>query len=311
MAATDPWTIGWREPAYPAALLELGRVGRGGRRASSDGGAPTIIHGCGSRDLVAGLGAGRAVTIVGARRCSTYGRRVAHELAGSLSAAGLVVISGMAFGIDTAAHLGALEAQGPTIAVLAGGPDVPYPPSSRRVHARILESGGATVAESEPGRSPARWDFPARNRIMAALAEVTVVVEATERSGSRITADVALHLGRDVGAVPGPVHSALSAGPHALLCDGAFPVTGAQDILDRLLGVGAVSATRIGPAIEPELKAVLDAVECQGASAELVAARCAVRPPALAVALARLELLGYLRHDAGRYVPTGLTPSGA
>lgn len=248
------------------------------------------------------------MTIVGARRCTPYGRAVAVELAGSLAAAGLVVISGMAYGIDSQAHHGALEAGGLTIAVLAGGPDVPYPPSARKLHARVLRAGGAVVSESPPGHRPARWQFPARNRIMAALAAMTVVVEATERSGSRITARYGLGLGRAVGAVPGPIHSPLSAGPHALVRDGGVLVTGAQDVLDCVLGVGAASARRLGPPLDGALAEVLELVEPQGTSCEAVAARSPLAAAQVAVSLSRLELLGYLRSDAGRFARTGLEP---
>jgi DNA processing protein len=212
----------------------------------------------------------------------------------------------MAFGIDTAAHRGALEAGGPTVAVLAGGADVAYPPSARSLHARILCEGGAAISEAPFGARPARWHFPARNRIMAAISAMTIVVEATERSGSRITADRALELGRIVGAVPGPVHSRLSAGPHALLGDGAHVVTGAQDVLDLVLGVGAVRARRQGPKLDPAGEALLAAVRPEGSSGEALAASVALSPSDVAVALARLELLGYLRAEAGRYTRTGL-----
>jgi DNA processing protein len=290
--------------------VDLDRAVREGLAPRAEA-APQMLRGCGSMRLVAGLGVRDAVTIVGARRCTPYGRRIAEELAGSLAAAGLVVVSGMAFGIDAAAHRGALEAGGPTVAVLAGGADVPYPPSARRLHRRILACGGAVVSEVPFGERPARWGFPARNRIMAALGAMTVVVEARVRSGSRLTADKALALGRDVGAVPGPVHSALSAGPHALVGDGGLLVSSAQDVLDRVLGVGAVTARRVGPALDGAAAEVLAMVGAEGASADAVAAAASLPASGVSVALARLELLGYLRADGGRYARTGLTPPSA
>lgn len=301
----DGWEIVRRSPGYPPGLLDLDH-GSAEAPATRRSGAPPALRGCGSRELVEGLATGDAVTIVGARRSSGYGRAIAFELAGSVAAAGLVVVSGMAFGIDTAAHHGALEAAGPTVAVLAGGADMAYPPSARSLHARILREGGAAISEAAFGARPARWHFPARNRIMAAISAMTIVVEATERSGSRITADRALELGRIVGAVPGPVHSRLSAGPHALLGDGAHVVTGAQDVLDLVLGVGAVTVRRQGPKLDSESAALLSAVGPEGSSGEALAASTALPPADVAVALARLELQGYVRAEAGRYTRTGL-----
>ena len=307
MAATETWAIVRGEVGWPGGLADLdGLVEAGTARAST--GAPARLYGCGAKALVSDLDPEGAVTIVGARRATREGAACAEQLASALAAAGLVIVSGMAFGIDSAAHRGALAAGGATIAVLAGGPDIPYPPSARELHRRILESGGATVAEAPPGHRPERWAFPARNRIMAALSAITLVVEATEPSGTRITADRAIELGREVGAVPGPVSSPLKAGPHALIRDGAFLVRGAQDVLDVALGVGAAEARRIGTALEPALSQTLALVGAAGAGSETVAARSDLEAGAVAVALARLELLGYLRFDSGRFVRTGLEP---
>jgi DNA processing protein len=307
MSAAEAWTLRAGAPGYPGALEDLDHIVGAGEAPGSEG-APVALHGCGSREAPEALGERGAVTIVGARRSSAYGRRVAEELAGSLAAAGVVVVSGMAFGIDSAAHRGALAAGGVTIAVLAGGADIPYPPSARDLHRRILESGGAAISEAPFGARPARWDFPARNRIMAALGAVTVVVEARERSGSRITADKALALGREVGAVPGPVDSPLSAGPHGLYRDGAFLATCAQDVLDRVLGVGVASARRVGRALDEASRRVLDLVGPEAATAERLAAASALPAQTVAVAVARLELLGYIRADGGHYARSSLTP---
>ncbi len=296
---TDAWTAEPGDERYPASLADLDSL--------EDCFAPERVHGRGQPALMAGLDPGRAVTIVGARRCSDYGRAIAGELAGSLAAAGLVVVSGMAFGIDTAAHRGALAAGGRTIAVLAGGPDHAYPPSARSLYRRIVRHG-AVVAEAAPGYRPGRWDFPKRNRIMAALAAMTVVVEAREPSGSRITADRALQLGREVGAVPGAVSSPLSAGPHSLIRDGAMLIRRPQDVLDVLLGVGAATVTPIGPSLDEECALALGAVGLGGATLAQLAAGSALDPARIAVAVARLELMGYLAVDAGSYRRTALTP---
>lgn len=254
-----------------------------------------------------------AVAIVGARRCAGEGEEVAHALGHGLAVAGVCVISGMALGIDSAAHRGALSAPrlrparsgAPTIAVLAGGADVVYPSSARSLHARILATGCA-ISEMPPGTRPRRWSFPARNRIIAALAQMTVVVQARERSGSLITADLAMQLGRSVGAVPGPVTRALSRGTNALLHDGAHVIRDAQDILDTFLP-GQRERAAVAPVaeLEPELRLVLDAIEDGAETAGQIAAARAMPAGVVAARLTRLELLGLARRDAcGRYTPS-------
>jgi DNA processing protein len=171
-----------------------------------------------------------AVAVVGARACSGYGASVARSLGRDLARAGLLVVSGMARGIDAEAHRGALEAGGPTIAVLGCGIDRDYPAAHAEL-ARRIAATGLLVSEYAPGVEPAPWRFPARNRIVAGLCAATVVVEARERSGALITADLALEEGREVFTVPGEISSALSAGTNALLKLGATPLTGAADVL--------------------------------------------------------------------------------
>lgn len=267
---------------------------------------PDALHGIGDEDLVRGITRDGAVTIVGSRHPSSYGLEVAEELGYLLAAAGLVVVSGMALGIDAASHRGALGAGGSTVAVLGGGPDIVYPRSERRLYERIVAEG-AIVSEMPPGTAPGRGCFPRRNRIMAALGTLTVVVEAAQPSGSLITAERASKLGREVGAVPGRVTTRVARGTNGLIADGAAVIRDAQDVLDRMLGVGIGKAHRDGPALEPELVRVVDAVE--GGASTPDAAALAVGMPAAdaAVALARLELLGYLRADsAGRYMRTSM-----
>ena len=190
------------------------------------------------------------MTVVGSRRATGYGRQVARDLSRELSTAGMIVVSGLAFGIDACAHRGALDAGGPTIAVLGCGPDTSYPAAHRSLWGRIAETG-AVISELPPGSTPWRWSFPARNRVMAALAGMTVVVEAAARSGSLITADLAAELGRDLGAVPGPVTSRASAGPNELLAGGACVVRDAQDVLDAMLGAGVRPSAARRPATRP------------------------------------------------------------
>jgi DNA processing protein len=171
-----------------------------------------------------------AVAIVGARACSGYGSSVARSLARELAGAGLVVVSGLARGIDGEAHRGALDAGGATVAVLGCGIDRDYPAAHADLARRIAETG-LIVSEYAPGVEPAPWRFPARNRVVAGVAAAAVVVEARERSGALITADLALEEGREVFAVPGEITSALSAGTNGLLKLGAAPLTSAADVL--------------------------------------------------------------------------------
>jgi DNA processing protein len=270
--------------------------------------APWALIGRGDRGLLAELEPFGAVTIVGARRASAYGRQVARELGRELAGAGMVVVSGLAFGVDSCAHRGALDA-GRTIAVLGCGPDTAYPAAHRTLWRRIAETG-LVLSEFPPGAAPWRWTFPARNRIMAALAGMTVVVEAAARSGSLITADLAADLGRDLGAVPGPVTSRTSAGPNGLLAGGACVIRDAQDVLDAMLGAGVRRIDRSGPPLEPELAAVLAAVETGEGSCDGVAAALGLSGADAAAALSRLELLGYVTCSAvGTYSRTLLSAS--
>jgi DNA processing protein len=287
---SECWAICRHDDRYPPGL-----------RDADD--APWALLGRGALALLEAIEPQAAVTIVGSRRATSYGREVARDLARELASAGLVVISGLAFGIDACAHRGALDAGGKTIAVLGCGPDTAYPAAHRGLWRAIAEKG-VVISELPPGSTPWRWSFPARNRVMAALAGMTVVVEAAARWGSLITADLAAELGRDLGAVPGPITSPASAGPIELLAGGACVVRDAQDVLDAMLGAGARSVERTGPPLDDELATVLAAVEAGATNADAVVA--AIGPPGPAasagglparrasVALARLELLGYV-----------------
>jgi DNA processing protein len=269
--------------------------------------APWALIGRGDPTLLADLEPYGAVTIVGARRATAYGREIARELGRALAAAGMVVVSGLAFGVDGCAHRGALEG-GRTIAVLGCGPDVAYPATHRSLWRRIAETN-LVLSELPPGAPPWKWTFPARNRIMAALAGMTVVVEAAARSGSLITADLAADLGRDLGAVPGPITSRASAGPNDLLAGGACVVRDAQDVLDAMLGPGARPAEPVGAAIDPGLATVLAAVDAGEGTCDGVAATLGLPAGEIAAALARLELLGYVTcSSVGLYARTLLAP---
>jgi len=267
--------------------------------------APAILHVAGDAGRLEMLAVcdAPAIAIVGARRAGADGLQVAHALGRGLAAAGVTVISGMALGIDSAAHAGALAAGGPTITVLASGADVAYPASKRSLHRELVRTQAA-ISEMPPGFKPFRWCFPARNRTIAGLASITIVVEATERSGSLITADLAQDLGRAVGAVPGSVITPRCAGSNALLRDGALVIRDAQDALDEVLGIGVATAlTGRSPAeLEPELRGLLRRVEDGRDTVSSLAATPAEAQAALA-GLSELELLGFLRRGpGGRYV---------
>ena len=177
---------------------------------------------------------GPRVAIVGSRRPTPYGESVAEELALELARSGVVVVSGLALGIDAAAHRGALNAGGVTVAVMGTGVDVIYPAAHSVLAEEILKGGGALVSQFPDGTAPRRHNFPARNYTMAALSDIVIVVEAAEGSGALITAEAALDLHKEVMAVPGSVFSAQSVGTHGLLRDGAGLVQNARDVLAAL-----------------------------------------------------------------------------
>jgi DNA processing protein len=244
-----------------------------------------------------------AAAVIGSRRPSEYGRTVAYRLGRGLAAAGVPVVSGLALGIDALAHRGCLDGGGETVAVLASGVDVAYPRTNRGLYERI-RSSGAVVSEMPPGAQPYRWLFPARNRIMAALGRLTVVVEAADRSGTLITADCANDIGRQVAAVPGQVTSDVATGTNSLLRDGAAVVTGAQDVLDLLYGVGARAVPAPpAPALGAGEARVLELVG-RGAPLAELARETGLAAGALRSTLARLELRGLVRRaPSGSYVP--------
>jgi DNA processing protein len=214
------WAVCRHSDDYPAALRDIPSP-------------PSVLIGSGDRTVLRELSSQSTVAICGSRRATSYGREVARSLAHELGAADTIVVSGLAFGIDACAHRGALDAGAPTVAVLGCGPDVAYPAAHRGLWRRIAENG-LVLSELSPGATPWRWTFPARNRIVAGLAGMTVVVEAAARSGSLVTARLALESGRRLGAIPGPVTSRASGGPNSLLADGAVVVRDAADVLDAL-----------------------------------------------------------------------------
>jgi len=240
----------------------------------------------------------RAVGVVGARSCSPYGAQVARMLGRELAASGLVVVSGLARGVDGEAHRGALESGGPTVGVLGCGIDRDYPAANAAL-SRRMEDGGLVVSEYEAGVEPAPWRFPARNRIIAGLCEAVVVVEARERSGALITADFALEEGREVFAVPGEITSALSVGSNALLRLGATPLTGSGDVLEAL-GIDRVEAVA-DPEVSEAARRVLGLVRDTPAGADELVASASLDAGAVSVALTELELAGLVAAADGVY----------
>jgi len=238
-----------------------------------------------------------AVAVVGARSCSSYGAQVARDLAGELARAGVVVVSGLARGIDGEAHRGALAGGGITVAVLGCGIDRDYPRSHAELAQRI-RANGAVVSEYAPGIEPAPWRFPARNRIIAGLCLATVVVEARQRSGALITADFALELGRDVFAVPGEITSALSAGTNDLLRQGAIPLTAARDVL---AAIGFEPQPPPRPRVSERAVSVLDLLGEGARDADELVRLTGQSSSEVAAVLVELELAGLVAAADGMY----------
>jgi DNA processing protein len=274
------------DPRFPALL-----------RAIHDPPPGLFVRGRGALDVLAKP----AVAVVGARVCSSYGAHVARLLGRELARAGLVVVSGLARGVDGEAHKGALEADGLTVAVLGCGIDRDYPAVHAEL-ARRIGGSGVVVSEYAPGVEPAPWRFPARNRIVAGLAASTVVVEARERSGALITADFALEEGREVFACPGEITSALSEGTNALLALGATPLTKVEDVLE-LYGLAAPAGAPddLSPAAAALYARLADA---PAVTDELVRG-ARLDAGAAAAALSELELAGLVAQADGLYRRTG------
>ncbi|GAA2290595.1 DNA-processing protein DprA [Streptomyces hawaiiensis] len=247
----------------------------------------------------------KSVAVVGARACTEYGAHMAATLAAGLAEQGWVVVSGGAYGVDGAAHRGALGAGGATVAVLACGVDRPYPRGHTQLIGRIAEQG-LVIGELPPGDHPTPSRFILRNRVIAALTRGTVVVEAAHRSGSLVTARAAQRLGRHTMGVPGPATSALSAGVHDLLRGEAVLVTDVADVVELVGGMGELAPDRRGPVLprdllDPAARQVLDALPGRGEARPEEIARSAQTSPDDAIArLYELRALGYVeRHGDG------------
>ena len=290
--------IAWHDPDYPAALRTIS-------------GAPLMLFIAGNAALLHDP----AVAIVGTRSASVGGRTLARQFARQFADAGLVVVSGLAAGIDGAAHEGALEAKGDTIAVLGSGPDLCYPAQHRDLHARIA-ARGLLVSEYPPGTQPTRDHFPARNRIIAGLAQGTLVVEAAARSGALITAQFAADAGREVWAIPGSIHDPQTRGCHRLIRDGAQLVESAEDVLLALAPTLGRTLARIATTADgasqkpiappgdwgPDHKNVWSALGHDPIPMDALANRTALTPARLSSILLTMELQGTVTMKYGRYL---------
>ena len=289
--------VGIGEPAYPARLTEIPDPPFGLFTMGAAADTP-------ARDVP-------VIAVVGSRRPTTFGMRFAHSLCAALATRGAQVVSGLALGIDAEAHAGALSVERPTTAVLGAGVDVSSPRSNDRLRSEILASG-VVMSEYWPGTEPAPWRFPARNRIVAGLADAVVVVEAGERSGALITADFALEQGRPVLSVPGAPGAAASVGCNALLRVGAAMCEGIDDVIAECAHlawtqiVSGVSASELPPGLDGQIYQLLSREPLRS---DEIGARVGGDAAGVAAALGRLELDGYVvRGQAQRYWAAALGP---
>lgn len=290
----------WEAHRRAGVAVALPGSGRYPPELASDPEPPSVLF---SRGDFAALD-GRRVAIVGARRCSRYGRDVAYELGRDLAEAGVRVVSGLALGVDGAAHAGALSVdRAPAVAVVGSGLDVVYPAGNTGLWHKVA-GAGLLLSEAPLGARPEPWRFPARNRIIAALAEIVVVVESGEKGGSRHTVAAAEMRDRQVMAVPGSVRSPVSAYPNSLLADGCHPV---RDALDVLVALGLSSAGDLSsagavehrPPPTAEGAAVLQAMGWEAATFDQLCARTNRGPGQVSVALADLQGTGWVTESGG------------
>ena len=276
------------DPRYPALLRQLADY-------------PPLLYAEGDPALLAAP----QVAIVGSRRCTPGGEQTAREFAAALAAAGLAVTSGLALGIDAAAHRGALDVGGATLAVLGSGIDRCYPPRNRALAASIVEHG-LVISEFPPGMPAARANFPRRNRIVSGLALATLVVEAAARSGSLISARLAGEQGREVFAVPGSIYNPMTRGCHRLIRDGATLVEEPADItreLGSLLSFACAAPDRPRaapqPALDPAEERLLEALGFDPVDADTLVSRTGLTIDRVSSMLTNLELNDYVRPAPG------------
>lgn len=251
------------------------------------------------------------IAIVGTRRATVYGSKVAQKIAGDLCAKGICIVSGMARGIDTFAHKGAIEANGQTIAVLGCGLDVVYPPENRRL-AEQIQNCGALISEYPLGTAPDKGNFPARNRIISGLSSGVIVVEAPIKSGALITADFAVEQSREVFAVPGPITSRNSEGCHQLIREGAKLFQGVEDVFEELWDVSKaaemlnepVAATKIID-ISPQARRILDLLSGGPVFLDELSVHTGMSPSELNILITEMEIEGLITKFAGKIFSVG------
>ncbi len=282
------WLCTIWDPDYPQALRHIPDP-------------PALLYGCGKWPE------GPALAIVGTRHPSDFGRVFTEQLAAELATAGRVIISGLARGIDAAAHRGTLDGDGKTLAILGCGIDRVYPPENIKLYHQIIEQG-ALISEYPPGSEPLPGHFPGRNRIISGLSKGTLVIEASRDSGSLITAEFALDQGREVMAVPGGVDRKTSYGPNLLIKQGAHPVTETAEIL-QILGVGAQDKRKRPPTesagvhLPEPAGSVLSRLDLTPRHSDELSGGSGLTPMELSAILLQLELHEYAeRLPGGRYI---------
>lgn len=246
----------------------------------------------------------KTVAVIGARMCSPYGRIQAFRYAKILSEAGVQIISGMALGIDSEGHRGALEGKMPTFAVLGSGVDVCYPRTNKKLYDRILWENGGIISECPPGTEPMPWCFPARNRIISALADLVLVVEAKENSGSLITAGFALEQGKMVSAIPGAVSDALSMGCHKLIYDGAGIAYSPQILLEELgicTDIHTKTDEKINLGLASDLNLVYSCLDLRPKNPDYIVRKTGLLPAQVSRCLVELTLKGLVRESGRHY----------
>ncbi|WP_456398188.1 DNA-processing protein DprA [Desulfurobacterium sp.] len=242
-----------------------------------------------------------AVSIVGSRKCSSYGRKIAYQLASFLSSNGVPVVSGLAYGIDTAAHKGAVETKGVTYAVLGCGIDVDYPSGNSSLKEMIIDSGGAIISEFPFGTSPSRENFPRRNRIISGLSVATIVVEANENSGALITAGFALDEGRDVFAVPANIDSVFSKGSNKLLKEGAVPLVEFEDVFKEIPYLKKEIDKTHQKDIDEKFQPIVDVLLKGDAHIDKIVVESGLPYCEVITLLFELEAEGIVKSDGSRY----------
>jgi DNA processing protein len=272
---TEPRLVGPADEGYPAGLFDLE--------------SPPTLYVLGETTTAP------AVAVVGTRKCTRYGLALGEAFGHALADTGWTTVSGLARGIDAAAHRGTLGAEGEAVAVLGSGIDVIYPAEHRGIYHQILDGKGAIMSEYPPGTPPDRWRFPARNRLIAAIASAVVVVEAGHQGGALITARLAAELGRPVFAVPGDVDRPASKGCNLLIRDGAFPVLGVADLIAELeLVLGKPPRTKL-PAT--------NGIPATGVAIDDLPRFWRCTPAEALARLARMEIAGEVRRSGEVIIP--------